>query len=381
MIQTCGKYEPMKFDPKVLEVQVKLNTIRSLNHIYLSGWDHLVQDGKYGPASKRAVIAFKTYYRLTDRSDKLDSSAISNINMKYSAATTLRYCVLTAPEPTNIVSKAVEVSSSYGFMDFVDDILSAISDTTNKMAEMIQTVNDPKLLSDKNTANAFIKKFSAISESYDDSLGKLKKSVRKIWQDKEVLDSLSTEAKKQVHTARRNMEARQIQMSQQKSSNVGRMIKIEKANIRQMQSAITHKTAEINIVNKIKVKFKPKTVVATAKYVKPIAFVYSARDLVVDIVWESWHMDSEAFKQKFKQDLYKFVDDLILGHLAEWIVIAILHAVGITVISGGVIVVAILGCILVSSIIGYLLDEKNIKFSEYYEEGIQTIANCIYQLG
>lgn len=380
MIQACNQYEPLKADSKVLEVQVKLNTIRSANHICVSGWDHLVQDGKYGPASKSAVVAFKKYYNLTDKSDKLDSSAISNINIKYSAATTLKYCVMSASNPSKHVNKAVEVSSSYGYMDLVDDILSSIADTTDKMSEMIKTIANPKLLTDKNSANAFIKQFSKLSRDFNPSLYNLKQSVNKIWQDKDLVDSLSVEAKKQVHMAKSNMEVRKIQQAHRVTSTTSRMIKLEDTNIRQMQSAISHKTAEINIVNKIKVKFKPNTVVATAKYIKPIAFVFSARDLIVDIVWESWHMDFAEFKVKFKQDLYKFVDDLIVGHLAEWIVLAVLYLAGITVITGGTIVLVILGCMLVASIIGYILDAKDISFSEYYEKGVETIVTSIYQL-
>lgn len=380
MIQTYVEYEPMKVDAKVLEVQVKLNTIRSVNHICVSGWDYLVQDGKYGPASRRAVVAFKKYYNLADKSDKLDSSVISNINSRFSSATSLKYCVMTSPRPGKQVNKAVEVSSTYGYMDLVDDILSSIANTIDKMSDMIKKVANPKLLTDKNSANEFIKRFNKLSQDFNPSLYDLKQSVKKIWQDKDLVDSLSSEAKKQVHMAKSNMEVRKIQKAHRVTSITSRMIKLEDTNIRQMQSAISHKTAEINIVNKIKVKFKPDTVVATAKYIKPISFVFSARDLIVDIVWESWHMDSAEFKVKFKQDLYKFVDDLIVGHLAEWIVFAVLYLAGITVVTGGTIVLVILGCMLVASIIGYILDANDISFSEYYEKGVETVVTSIYQL-
>lgn len=380
MIQTYVEYEPMKVDAKVLEVQVKLNTIRSVNHICVSGWDYLVQDGKYGPASKRAVVAFKKYYNLADKSDKLDSSVISNINSRFSSATSLKYCVMTSPRPGKQVNKAVEVSSTYGYMDLVEDILSSIANTIDKMSDMIKKVANPKLLTDKNSANEFIKRFNKLSQDFNPSLYDLKQSVKKIWQDKDLVDSLSSEAKKQVHMAKSNMEVRKIQKAHRVTSITSRMIKLEDTNIRQMQSAISHKTAEINIVNKIKVKFKPDTVVATAKYIKPISFVFSARDLIVDIVWESWHMDYAEFKVKFKQDLYKFVDDLIVGHLAEWIVFAVLYLAGITVVTGGTIVLVILGCMLVASIIGYILDANDISFSEYYEKGVETVVTSIYQL-
>lgn len=380
MIQTYVEYEPMKVDAKVLEVQVKLNTIRSVNHICVSGWDYLVQDGKYGPASKRAVVAFKKYYNLADKSDKLDSSVISNINSRFSSATSLKYCVMTSPRPGKQVNKAVEVSSTYGYMDLVDDILSSIAKTIDKMSDMIKKVANPKLLTDKNSANEFIKRFNKLSQDFNPSLYDLKQSVKKIWQDKDLVDSLSSEAKKQVHMAKSNMEVRKIQKAHRVTSITSRMIKLEDTNIRQMQSAISHKTAEINIVNKIKVKFKPDTVVATAKYIKPISFVFSARDLIVDIVWESWHMDNAEFKVKFKQDLYKFADDLIVGHLAEWIVFAVLYLAGITVVTGGTIVLVILGCMLVASIIGYILDANDISFSEYFEKGVETVVTSIYQL-
>lgn len=380
MIQTYVEYEPMKVDAKVLEVQVKLNTIRSVNHICVSGWDYLVQDGKYGPASKRAVVAFKKYYNLADKSDKLDSSVISNINSRFSSATSLKYCVMTSPRPGKQVNKAVEVSSTYGYMDLVDDILSSIAKTIDKMSDMIKKVANPKLLTDKNSANEFIKRFNKLSQEFNPSLYDLKQSVKKIWQDKDLVDSLSSEAKKQVHMAKSNMEVRKIQKAHRVTSITSRMIKLEDTNIRQMQSAISHKTAEINIVNKIKVKFKPDTVVATAKYIKPISFVFSARDLIVDIVWESWHMDNAEFKVKFKQDLYKFADDLIVGHLAEWIVFAVLYLAGITVVTGGTIVLVILGCMLVASIIGYILDANDISFSEYFEKGVETVVTSIYQL-
>lgn len=380
MIQTYVEYESMKVDAKVLEVQVKLNTIRSVNHICVSGWDYLVQDGKYGPASKRAVVAFKKYYNLADKSDKLDSSVISNINSRFSSATSLKYCVMTSPRPGKQVNKAVEVSSTYGYMDLVDDILSSIAKTIDKMSDMIKKVANPKLLTDKNSANEFIKRFNKLSQDFNPSLYDLKQSVKKIWQDKDLVDSLSSEAKKQVHMAKSNMEVRKIQKAHRVTSITSRMIKLEDTNIRQMQSAISHKTAEINIVNKIKVKFKPDTVVATAKYIKPISFVFSARDLIVDIVWESWHMDSAEFKVKFKQDLYKFADDLIVGHLAEWIVFAVLYLAGITVVTGGTIVLVILGCMLVASIIGYILDANDISFSEYFEKGVETVVTSIYQL-
>ena len=380
MTQTYVEYEPMKVDAKVLEVQVKLNTIRSVNHICVSGWDYLVQDGKYGPASKRAVVAFKKYYNLADKSDKLDSSVISNINSRFSSATSLKYCVMTSPRPGKQVNKAVEVSSTYGYMDLVDDILSSIAKTIDKMSDMIKKVANPKLLTDKNSANEFIKRFNKLSQDFNPSLYDLKQSVKKIWQDKDLVDSLSSEAKKQVHMAKSNMEVRKIQKAHRVTSITSRMIKFEDTNIRQMQSAISHKTAEINIVNKIKVKFKPDTVVATAKYIKPISFVFSARDLIVDIVWESWHMDNAEFKVKFKQDLYKFADDLIVGHLAEWIVFAVLYLAGITVVTGGTIVLVILGCMLVASIIGYILDANDISFSEYFEKGVETVVTSIYQL-
>lgn len=380
MIQTCDKYEPMKVNAKVLEIQVKLNTIRSVNHICVSGWEHLIQDGKYGPASKRAVVAFKKYYNLSDKSDKLDTSAICNIDLRFSEATTLKYCVMTAPKPVKQVTKAAEVSSSYGYMELVNDILACLANTTDKMSEMIKKVVNSKLLTDKNSANVFIKEFSKLSRDVNPSLYNLKQSVSKIWKDKDLLDSLSGEAKKQVHMAKSNMEARNIQQAHRVTSTTSRRIKLEDANIRQMQSAISQSTAEINIVNKIKVKFKPNTVVTASKYIKPIAFVFSARDLIVDIVWESWHMDFAQFKVKFKQDLYRFVDDIIVGHLAEWIVLSVLSIAGITVITGGTIVLVVLGCMLIASIIGYILDSNDIRFSEYYEKGVETIVSSVYQL-
>ena len=83
---------------------------------------------------------------------------------------------------------------------------------------------------------------------------------------------------------------------------------------------------------------------------------------------------------KVKQDLYRVGDDSIVGHLAEWIVLSVLAIAGITVITGGTIVLVVLGCMLIASIIGYILDSNDIRFSEYYEKGVETIVSSVYQL-
>ena len=380
MIQTCNQYEPLKADSKVLEIQVKLNAIRNYHHVSVSGWEYLVQDGKYGPKSKRAVVAYKKYYNLTDKSDKLDAYTITNINLKYSEATTLKYCMISAPEPTKHVNKAIEVNSSYGYMNLVNDTLSTIEKTIDKMSSMIKDIINPDILTDKKAANKFIEKFKKISKELDPDLYELKQHVNNLWQDKVLVDSLSKEARRQVHTGRTNLEVMQIQKAQRVTTHTSRMIKLEDTKIRHMQTTVSQTNAQINLANKIKLKFKPNTVVATAKYIKPVAFVFSARDLLLDIFWEIWFMSFEEFKVKFKQDFYRFVDDLILGHLAEWIVLGVLYVAGITVITGGTIVLVVLGCLLVSSIIGYVLNKYDISFSEYYEEGVKIITSSICQL-
>ena len=379
-MQTNEKYSPRKFDSTVQEIQVKLNYIKSRNHICVSKWEILKQDGLYGPKSKDAVVAFKTYFRFTDKSDRLDEYTIGRIRSQYNEISNLTYCVMTATPPDSQVYKTVESVSWSERLTVVDKILDCFSSILDAMSETFRTLTSADIMSDRKTADAFIRQFKNVSKNFDPELYKLKQSVSKIWEQKDVIEKLSSDANRETHIARSNLDRMKIVTAQRDTSFASRMVNIETSKARQMQSVVSKSTMEINILNKVTYKFSAKTVMATAKYVKPISFIGTVKDLLVDIVWESWHMESEEFWVKFKNDLYMFVDDFIIGHLADWIVLSILAAVGVTVVSGGTIVIVVLGCVLVSSVIGFLLEKNNISFSRFLEDSIMNIAGNLDRL-
>lgn len=380
MTQTCNMYQPLKYDSLVEEIQRKLNAIRDKNHISVPDWPHLDVDGLYGKNTKGAVKAFKKYYYLTDRSDALDYNTVVSINERHYELTMLNYCRIYAPTPVRAVNMSIENESSYDYFDLAEDFVSLITGTIENMAEVIKKITDPKLLTNSASVDSFLESFRKITKKVDPELDKLKQGIQSLWKDKELVESLGEDARKQVHTARTNLEVRQIQQAQSVTAKTSRIIKLKEANVRHMQTTLAQRAAEINIINKIKIKFNPNTVVKVAKVIKPIGLGLSAKDIILDITWYSWRMDWGEFCEKFKKDVYQFIDDFIIGALTDAIIGLIAGALGVTTLTGGAIVITVLAAILISSLIGYALDERGFSFSEYFENIIMTTRGWLQDL-
>lgn len=373
MAQTCNMYEPLKYDPVVREVQFKLNCIRGLNHISIPDWNTLQEDGLYGPVSKKAVIAYKKYYNLTDKTDRLDSYAINRIRTTYNDVTSLHYCVITAPEPAKVAYQSAESDSIFGFMDLADGFVNIIVDTIDKMSDVIKKVKDPELLSNKASADEFIKEFEKIAKKMDSTLYGMKQSLQKKWKAQELYD----EGIKDSKWARNKTE---MTRANKKVYTGGTLLKHEDAQVRKMGAELAKNASEIKIINKIKLKLNPNTILKAGKYVGPLGIAYNAKDVIWDIVWESWHMESAQFEEKFKNDLHKYIDDTIIGALTSLVIGLILKVAGVAVVTGGMIVLVVLVCVIVSSILGYILEKNNISFSAYIESIISNISNFIHEM-
>ena len=381
MYQTCNQYQVLKYDSTVKEIQSKLNRIRDINHISVPGWDILATDGLLGPKTKRALTSYQKYYDLPDKSGQLTNYTIDNINFRYSHLVSLKYCIITAPDPKHEIYLSVEADSSYGFMDFIDNLEEFISGTIEKMDEMLKEISKVKLTNDRTDADKFLEKFKDITRNED--IKKLRAKVERIWENKEIAESLSQEIdNNQVHNARTWQEDMKIRETQRKISHTKTQINIDSNDVRNTQKKLTEEISSVKILNKIKLKFNPDTIRSIAPKVKIISIFYGLKDLIWDIIWNSWHMDSEEFWLKFKQDLYKFIDDFLIGVLAEALISAAIAALGIAATSGTAIVVSVLGCILVGCAIGFLFDKSNISFCEFFElavrkswDGITSLMN------
>lgn len=373
MVQTCNMYQPLKYDPVVREMQFKLNCIKRHNHISIPNWDILQEDGLYGPVSKRAVIAYKKYYNLTDKTDKLDTFAVNSIRTRYNDVTSLHYCIITTPEPAKVAYKSAESDSIFGFMDLADGLANTILDTVDKIYKVVKEVSKPELLTNKVSADKFIKKFEYISKDMDHTLYQMKRSLQSKWRAKEVYDEGIEESKWAGNKT-------EMRRANKKARTGGIILKHEDAQVRKMSKELAKNASEINIINKIKLKLNPNTILKVGKYAGPLGIAINAKDIIWDIVWESWHMESEQFEEKFKKDLQKYIDETIIGALTSMVVGLVLKVAGVAVLTGGTIVLVVLACVIISSILGYILEQNNIKFSEYIEDIIANISNFIQDI-
>lgn len=69
-----------QFDPFVQEVQRKLNAVRVSTH---GNWEHLNDDGKYGPKTSAAVKAFQVFKKITPASGILSNTTCQYLDELY----------------------------------------------------------------------------------------------------------------------------------------------------------------------------------------------------------------------------------------------------------------------------------------------------------
>lgn len=369
----CRMSHTLEYDKNVQAIQRELNFIREKLHMY---WEYLDTDGKYGEKTKKAIQAYQSHFFIvSDRSGELGPSTESHIHNKYHQLLTLEYSRITTNGSYCPVSVPDIPDSEFGLIDFGKLFIGVIGDFLDEIQDKLKLLNKAQIgMTDNMIAEKFCEDLNFVLRKIDPELDRLKKSIQTLWKEKELLEVLEPEGKKQIHTAKTNIDTLRIQNTQKKISHSKTISNVQSAQIKEIRKEYLKRLKEFNLPGKIKVKFN---VTAIAAAGKPISFTVAAYELIKDIVWDWWHMDESQFKEKFHKDLHQFIDDFIIGILAEAVVAGVMIAFGLVATSLSTILITVVACAVVALIISWFLDETGISFSKIIEGYIIEIYEYI----
>ncbi len=239
----------------------------------------------------------------------------------------------------------------------------------------------------------FQSKVSSFATRFDPELRRLRKMVQSCVGSRAVIDKYESTAKsktdsttsfpqrmRKLDAQRKVSEAQRIYRGQGKNAeNLSRTIinELGKLNLKKRVDSILEKmglAGEIKIERLKKLKIK----VGVGTYFT----VWTFKDIIADLVnYKEW--GTEVWKQRMIHHIYDLLDGFVIGYastvLAQMIVLAgagLLAAAGVSISASVIAIIVASVAVLIGIVIGYLLSEADVSFTEYAVEGYKTIMDC-----
>lgn len=239
----------------------------------------------------------------------------------------------------------------------------------------------------------FQSKVSSFATRFDPELRRLRKMVQSCVGSRAVIDKYESTAKsktdsttsfpqrmRKLDAQRKVSEAQRIYRGQGKNAeNLSRTIinELGKLNLKKRVDSILEKmglAGEIKIERLKKLKIE----VGVGTYFT----VWTFKDIIADLVnYKEW--GTEVWKQRMIHHIYDLLDGFVIGYastvLAQMIVLAgagLLAAAGVSISASVIAIIVASVAVLIGIVIGYLLSEADVSFTEYAVEGYKTIMDC-----
>ena len=283
--------------------------------------------------------------------------------------------------------------SLFDFVDIIGDF----------MEEEIQNAKTLGLAARGESAAlaTFQAKVSSFATRFDPELRRLRKMVQSCVGSRTVIDKYESTAKTKTNSKTSFPEMMRIRAAQQKVSEAQRIYRgqgknaenlsktiineLEKLNLKKRVDSLLKKmglSGEIKIERLEKFKIPSGTIkVNVGTYFK----VWTFKDIIVDLVsYKEW--GTEVWRQRIIQHIYDLLDGFVIGYastvLAQMIVLAgagLLAAAGVSISASVIAIIVASVAVLIGIVIGYLLSEADVSFTEYAVEGYKTIMDCAFR--
>lgn len=339
-----------RVDSTVMEIQNKLNSIRSYFH---HNWPYLTVDGIYGKDTAAAVKGFQVYKGITSAPAPLGpilgDTTIQNIRQEF----------LRIPGFSSVTStpSVVKETKPFNLMDFTNlfmDILMGYTDFITKEIEYIatqKTINP----------NALKQRYYSMIFRQDKRMILLKKHLR------EYSEKNSDKAFHNKNAKRNNKKL----MQELKKYNIAEKLnkKIEKHMPKIKMETMKGTKA-----------FKPKVTIGG------LFKIWSFKDVIWDLL-QFQKYGTQEWQDKLYKDFTDFLDGFVIGYacaiIAEVFVAGLVAAgvaLGYTAPAWIPVVLAVIIAVGLGCMISYLMDEAEVSFSDTamraYSDFILVIAGA-----
>lgn len=343
-----------KSDDTVRAMQRMLNTIRVRDHHL---WEHLNEDGIYGPATARAIKKFQEYRNISSVMAP-EGPILGDTTIEY-----LRQVYFTHPQlssTSSLISPDSLVTYSgvkrigegmmptvrsnvsrrkFGVLELTDLIMSVISNFDDFLKQEIQYVA---------SIDPYSK--SALKRRFTDFVTRQNSKMRSITSH---MDSIAAGKDSRSSYHQRKVQVRKINLLEElkKYDIIG---KIEK------------KVASMGFVKTISAKAPGITSKIHIRGGGLLA-LWNYKDLIGDaLCFNQWGEDE--WKERIKHHFFELIDGLIIGLICTLIVNLIMQGVAAacaaTVSSGVLILIAAVAVVLLSAFFTYIFNLENNSFTE-----------------
>lgn len=295
-----------------------------------------------------------------------------------------------------LADKYTVVKAADSLFDFVDIIGDFMEEEIQNAKTLGQAARGESV-----ALATFQAKVSTFATRFDPELKRLRNMVQSCVGSRAVIDKYESTAKsrtdsttsfpqrmRKLDAQRKVSEAQRIYRGQGKNAeSLSKTIinELEKLNLKKRVDSILEKmglAGEIKIERLKKLKIPSGTIkVGVGTYFK----VWTFKDIIVDLVsYKEW--GTEVWKQRIIHHIYDLLDGLVIGYastvLAQMIVLAgagLFAAAGVSISAGVIAIIVATVAVLIGMVIGYLLSEADVSFTEYAVEGYKTIMDCAFR--
>lgn len=344
-----------KHDPKVQEIQNKLNAIKYRVH---GNWPSLVPDGKFGKQTEQAVIQFQIYKNITPVSGQVGDTTFKYINEEYN------YCPMLRASTEKFEAKTDFTQIIANIKDFMKDemfgILKSIDDEAQSQIKNLSKFDDfskrtPEL---QNLVNKHLRG--------NPTLKSLQGTIKNFWEKLERKEFLSQQAKGNTNAynyanGKHSMsKLHQITTAQSQLSKNNKAILQLEYSAKQMFNRCVAEVQKFNIRSQIE-HFSHKGQITQKGSLKGGGVLLTINLIPIISDFIIWFYSKFILKLEAKEEWDKLVKDIISfieGVLIGAVVTAVVTAIGLT---GGVaVVVVVVVCLIIGLLIALFCPEGSI---------------------
>lgn len=338
-------------------VQRQLNAIRTAYH---GNWDYLDPDGKFGSHTEAAVKAFQIYRGIVPASGELNAATAAAVGETYKTIP-----VLSAANSSRPVMSAAQETPSAGsaILNLSQNVLGTVRDLLEELEQQLRILKQARAgAADSRIAGEFCRSLSGSLQRFNPQLRQIKRSLEDMWQTKESLSQLEPQARMQPYRMKNLADSLAVRSVQRSYSEMQMKVKVKGLEMKKLLDTYDKALKDFRLPQKVTNWIKAEQVGRSVRIVRPLALLVSLKDVLWDLAWGWWHCDDEAaFLEKFRNDCYRFLNDWIIG-----VVVGLAASFVIALLGGGTAVIAIVSAValVVTLLIGNLLDEKEVNLSK-----------------
>lgn len=374
-----------KYDEFVVKVQNQLNYLRRRFH---GNWPELKADGYFGRNTAEAVKGFQLWHTGS-------GNGVLDAKTHEQMITAIR-------RGPSILTKAPIDKEVKKNDPSILDILGTINDSIGNLGDLVDAEIEYAKRLGKFDPKAIASRFDLHISKFDSRIQNIQQVIKKNFQSKSTIDSLSKSAKVQPYAMSSSLgEMSQKQMHKMISSNQTTMNITAKQGRRMSEDFIKSvKKYKYPLLDKVVAKFKQFGITgdlkpSDLKKIKAGAGVatlaWSLKDILCVLFdYEEW--GEEKWKQDLVDKCYEFLDNALIGFistiLAKLVVVgagaAAVAITGTTISFGWMIALVLLLALVIGWFIGKIIEDvfgEGVSITKFFYEGaMYHVISAFYSL-